>query len=118
MKKILVIDDDKIIRILLTKLLQVEGFEVSYADTGDIALKEITKKNYDAVIMDFNLGKVTAEEILLKMKISNIKKPVILISGSDLDELDKFKDSYCVERVLQKPFANKELLNIVKTIIN
>jgi DNA-binding response OmpR family regulator len=118
MKRVLVIDDDKIIRILLTKLLQMEGFEVIFAESGAQGLKTLKDEEVDVILMDYTLGGMTALDLLEIMKSNQIEKPVIILSAFDKSELSKSTSGLGVKDVIQKPFTNQELIEKVKRIVN
>lgn len=118
MKRVLVIDDDKIIRLLLTKLLQMEGFEVIFAENGDQGLRTIKDEDVDVILMDYNLGGMTALDLLEIMKTNMINKPVIIVSAFDKSDLTKTTVGFGVKDVIQKPFSNQELVEKVRKIIN
>lgn len=118
MKKILIIDDDRIIRLLLAKLLNTEGFDVIFADDGVKGLEKILSGEVDIILMDFNLGEMTALDLLELMKKNNVSKPVILISAFDKKDIEKTTSIFGVNEVVQKPFTNKELVDTVKRVIN
>lgn len=118
MKKVLIIDDDKIIRLLLAKLLNTEGFDVIFADDGATGLEKILSGEVDIILMDYNLGEMTALDLLNLMKKNNISKPVVLVSAFDKKDIEKTTKLFGVNEIVQKPFTNKELVETVKKIIN
>lgn len=117
MKNILVIDDDRIVRALLTKLLELSGYQVEYADNKESAINTILHSEYDLIVMDYNLGEIKAPGLLKEMEKADIKKPVIVISGTDGEELELMKNSYCVRYILRKPFANRELIEMINSVM-
>ena len=50
--KILVIDDEKRIRDVTSRMLTREGFEVAVAETGEVGMKMIEQTNYDIILLD------------------------------------------------------------------
>ena len=117
MKNILVIDDDRIVRALLTKLLELSGYQVEYAENKESAIKMILNSGYDLIVMDYNLGEIKAPELLKEMEKAGKNKPVIVISGTDGDELEFMKELYCVKNILRKPFANRELIEMINSLL-
>jgi len=118
MKRVLIIDDDRIIRLLLAKLLRMEGFEVIFADDGEQGLQSLKEEDVDVILMDFNLGGMTALDLLEVMKTNKIQKPVILVSAFDKCDLKKSTCDFEIRDVVQKPFTNQELIEKVKRITN
>ena len=55
MQKVLVVDDDKVLRESLEKALKINGFLVQSADNGEEAVKMVRANEYDLVVMDVNM---------------------------------------------------------------
>lgn len=66
--RILVVDDEESIREFLDIMLRKEGFEVTCAEDGQVALDLIKKKSFDMVISDLQMPKVTGLELLKQVK--------------------------------------------------
>jgi two-component system response regulator HydG len=81
MKKLLVIDDDVDICLLLSRFLTKNGFLVSTAHSGAKALEILKKETFDLVLCDFRLGDTDGTEILAKIKEINPAIAVIIITG-------------------------------------
>jgi two-component system, NtrC family, response regulator HydG len=81
MKKILVIDDDVDICLLLSRFLTKNEFSVSTAHSGSKALEMLKKEVFDLVLCDFRLGDTDGTEILAKIKELNPAIAVIIITG-------------------------------------
>jgi two-component system, NtrC family, response regulator HydG len=81
MKKILVIDDDVDICLLLSRFLTKNEFSVSTAHSGSKALEMLKKEAFDLVLCDFRLGDTDGTEILAKIKELNPAIAVIIITG-------------------------------------
>jgi two-component system response regulator HydG len=81
MQKILVIDDDRDMRLLLTRYLQKYGYEVLEAFNGKNALEVLEKIRPDIVLCDFKLGDSTGSSLLIKIKEKYRDVPVIIITG-------------------------------------
>jgi two-component system response regulator HydG len=70
MKKILIIDDEINIGILLSKFLTRNGFEVKTSTNGISALELMTKEDFNLVLCDFRLEDTDGREMLKKIKTS------------------------------------------------
>jgi two-component system response regulator HydG len=81
MEKIIVVDDDNDISIILKKFLIKKNFEVTTVNTGDQALKMIKSERIDLVICDFELPYYSGIELLQKIKIINSLIQVIIITN-------------------------------------
>lgn len=107
--EILVVEDDSLIRKLVTTTLKAHEYKVLTAKKGDEAILEVTSHNPDIMLLDLGLPDMDGVEIIKKIRTwSNI--PIIVISAriEDVDKieaLDAGADDY-----LTKPFSVEELL--------
>lgn len=81
MTNILVIDDDADICLLLNRYLSKNGFNVTTAHSGKIALDSIASQVPDIVLCDFRLEDMNGSELLEKIKANNPQVPVIIMTG-------------------------------------
>lgn len=81
MKKILVVDDESDICMLLKRFLTKNGFEVETAQTGKEGLALVDKFIPDLVMTDFRLGDITGSELLVTLKSKLPDVPVLVITG-------------------------------------
>lgn len=112
MNKILIIEDDKDINSMLTKLLEINNYSVVNAYTG---LEGVSKHNssIDLIILDLMLPYKNGNEIVKDLK--NIKDVPILVTTA-ITEMDTKLDLFDlgVEDYITKPFNNDELLARIK----
>ena len=92
-KKILVVEDDSASSSIISKILQEEGYELSFASDGLNALVEIGKHTYDLVLSDITMPNFTGYQLLEFMQTKNIQIPVVFLSGhtSEEDEIKGLK---------------------------
>ena len=82
-KKILVVDDEKIITDILTRRFSRIGFEVVCANDGDDAIRLLNQNPVDVVICDVKIPKPrTAEDVLKVSRINNPGSKFVVMSGS------------------------------------
>lgn len=79
--QILITDDEKSIRNILRDILEYESYDVHEAESGNDALKEISSKHIDLVILDIKMKGMDGIETLEKIKEKKPELPVIMISG-------------------------------------
>lgn len=114
MKKALVVDDTKNIRILLEKTLELEGFSVETASSGSQALDKLKTQSYDLVFLDIKLPEVSGTEVLRKIRREGNNTPIIIITAyptvkNAVDCIQLGAITY-----LQKPFTADRLKNTLK----
>ena len=116
MYKILVVDDEEMIRKLISKYAVFEGYEVVESDNGMGAIDLLRYKDFDLVILDIMLPDIDGFSVCKELrKTSNT--PVIMLSarGEEYDRLHGFEvgvDDYVV-----KPFSPKELMMRIAAVL-
>jgi DNA-binding response OmpR family regulator len=116
-QRILVVDDDEDIRRLNTEVLSASGYKVDAAADGAIAWDTLQQNNYDLLITDHQMPKVTGIELLKKLHAARITVPAILISGTiPTHELSR-NPWLKIGATLLKPYAPDELLGMVKKVL-
>jgi len=109
-KRILIIEDDPIIRLGMEHFLASEGYSVSLRTNGKEGMDAIDKDSFDLVITDFRLPCRDGFEVLKKVKADYPKTGVIIITGyaEIKDAVQAIKDG--AFDYIAKPFSNEELL--------
>ncbi len=119
---ILIIDDDKAIRLSLGLILKRAGYDVDYAENPDEAVNKVRIQTYDLILMDMNYSlSTTGEEgieLLRKTKIFQPDTPVILITAWGSIELAVEGMRYGAYDFITKPWNNQLLLQRIETAIN
>lgn len=87
MSKILIIDDEQVIRQTLRDILEYEGYQVDEAENGIEALNLVKKNKYDAALCDIKMPKMDGIEVLEKSLEINPDIPFIMISGHGTVEI-------------------------------
>ena len=114
--RILVVDDEELIRNVIKEYLSLENFIVDEAQDGDIAINKVKNSNYDLIIMDIMMPNKDGFSAFKEIK--EIKKiPCIMLSarGEEYDKLTGF--DLGVDDYVTKPFSPKELVARVKAVL-
>jgi len=117
MSKILIVDDDQDIRLLLDRFLTKNGFSTATAATGDEALAITKKETYDLLVCDFKLPDITGIELIPKLKITNPEAAIIVITGYSDVKIAVKAIKLGVYDYVTKPLFPDELLLTVKQAI-
>lgn len=113
--RILVVDDEKLIRDVIKEYCLNENYEVVEADNGVEALKYIENNHFDLLILDIMMPKLDGFSLCKEIKDKNI--PIIILSART-DEFDKLMGfDLGIEDYVTKPFSPKELMARVKNIL-
>jgi len=112
---ILIVDDEKDIRALVSGILSDEGFLTREASTGEKALEEISKRQPNLLILDVWLGdpKYDGLKILELIKKSNPDLPIVMISGHGTVETAVGAIKLGAYDFIEKPFKTDRLLLVV-----
>jgi DNA-binding response OmpR family regulator len=113
-KKILVVDDDKIIVKLVKEILEEEGFEVDTATDGLKGFEKIKKNTYDVIVSNQDMPRMKGHELYMEVrKLSlDLSKRILFISGNITDFIKSTGN-----RFLAKPFSHQQLKAAVDEII-
>jgi DNA-binding NtrC family response regulator len=118
MKKILIIDDEEIVRMSCERALQVEGFQTAVASSGSEGLEILEKEPYDLVLLDLKMPDMDGMEVLGRIKSSWPDIYVIMISGySTVDTAVQALRSGAVN-FIQKPFDPNTLFSAIKEVFD
>lgn len=113
--KLLIVDDEKLIRNVIKEYASLEGFEIDEAYDGLNAIDMVKNNDYDLIIMDIMMPKCDgykAVEEIKKMK--NI--PFIMLSARN-EEYDKlYGFNLGIDDYMTKPFSPKELMARIKAV--
>ena len=111
--RVLVADDDPLMRELVETILRRGQHEVSVVSTGAEIVNMLKNGSYDLVICDIFMPGGTGIEILISLRAQNINVPFICISGGDGEMFRPYATtmrSLGATTVLQKPFSSEQLL--------
>ena len=80
-QNVLIVDDTKNIRLMLTKCLELDGYRVDSASNGQEGLDAILGGQYDLIFLDTKLPDLSGTEVLRRMRSAGIQTPVIVITA-------------------------------------
>ncbi|MDD5643975.1 MAG: ATP-binding protein [bacterium] len=113
--KILVVEDEKVVAELIKEVIEGDGQIIEIANDGEEGLKALRKNNFDMIIVDYKMPKMTGEDFFnraLKEKIARRKQFLFMTGDSLHPETQNFFSSLN-QSYLEKPFTILELKNIV-----
>lgn len=114
--KILVVDDEELIRNVIREYLLLEDFIVDEANDGVQAVNKVTENNYDLIIMDIMMPHKDGYQACKEIK--DIKDIPFIFLSARSDEYDKLLGfDLGVDDYVTKPFSTKELVARVKAVI-
>jgi len=119
-KKILIIEDDIILRELVSKKLSSENFDILTATDGESGFEAAQVKRPDLILLDIILPRMDGFEVLRKLKedatLSAI--PVIMISNlSQKQDIEKSLKLGAVDYIIKALFTSEEVIDKIKKIL-
>ncbi len=119
MKKMLVIDDEDVIRELLGEVLQMLGYEAVLCGSPKEALELFSTRHqeFDMVFMDMMMPEMTGKQLYQEFSKIDKNKKVIILSGYSMEQENRELLEAGVAAFVQKPISIKELSRIIKEIL-
>jgi CheY-like chemotaxis protein len=116
--RVLVVEDDDVIRQLITVNLELEGFEVFPAVDGQDALEKVAEANPDVITLDVMMPRLdgwsTAERLRENPDTANIR--IVLLSARAQEADLQRGERIGVDAYLTKPFDPDELIEVVRRL--
>ena len=116
-EKILLVDDERAIRLAVRTALTREGMQVTEAADGSEALELLKKQQFHLVILDVMMEHVGGYDVLQAMRAAGDHTPVMMLSGKS-DEMDQVLGlGFGADSYLTKPFHTAILIQTAKALI-
>ena len=119
-RRVLVVDDDEILRREIRQFLEKEGWKVTEAGNGREGLERLAQDLVDVVVLDLMMPEMDGFEVLdeLRRSVRWRHVPVVVVTARDLTEADRRRLSGGVERILQKdaPTRDEMLRDVSATL--
>jgi DNA-binding response OmpR family regulator len=114
--RVLVIDDDRGVRVFLPELLKDLGYEADEADSGVQGVALLEQRQYDLVITDLQMPHLTGWDVVNAVRGRRPTMPMIMISGFATDD-DVREAQRLRVPMLHKPFSVIELWRVVRELL-
>ncbi|MFZ6035626.1 MAG: response regulator [Patescibacteria group bacterium] len=114
----LVVDDDALLRDLVTEIAELEGFQVTTCVDGRQALEYLQQSADDIslVVTDLEMPSMTGPELIHALREQGLRVPIILMSGNPQKLSQATADlSGCTIRTIGKPFQLAEFRELITT---
>jgi two-component system chemotaxis response regulator CheY len=115
-KRILVVDDEEMVRMVMRSVLASAGFQVTEAIDGEDAIRLCRQPgaSFDLVLLDQQMPRLSARETLDQLRRHKPAAKVVMLSGGlPGKDVERWLADGAL-RFLQKPFVNEELIQMVQ----
>src|SRR6266496_3155675 len=112
---LLIVDDDKAVRRLLSRIAERAGFDVDSAKDGIQAMEMLDEKQYDIAIVDLMMPRMSGYDLVQKISTLN-PRPVVLVATALMNGDVASLDDSMVRRVIKKPFDIDAVANALVEI--
>lgn len=113
MKRILVVDDEKDIAILLQAILQSAGFRVKAVTSFKAALAELHCSPYDVIFLDVNIGSENGLSLVPMIRRRHPDAEIVVITAQNLHEIFELSTAVDIKKFISKPFNKADILKAV-----
>ncbi|HOJ43156.1 MAG TPA: response regulator [Syntrophorhabdaceae bacterium] len=118
-KKILIVDDDPDIRLLVDFHMSEEGCEVIEASDGIEALEVLKDHHVDLIITDLTMPNMDGYKLIEALKASGDKSiiPILMLTGKEEERILREGLTHQPDDFLPKPFTKNELMEKIKRLL-
>ncbi|NIM13147.1 MAG: response regulator [Candidatus Aminicenantes bacterium] len=116
-KKVLVIDDEDFIRELVKDFLELDEVQCIGAETSDEALEQISEETFDLILLDWHLGEMKAEDLIIRIKEIQEDVPILILTGDQHCDVEYLKE-VGAEGIIFKPFQVNDFMESVKKFLD
>ncbi len=117
-RRILLVDDEKDARRYVMAVLTAAGYLVEGCEDGAAGWKALQVNNYDLVVTDNKMPKLTGLEMIEKLRSAHMAIPVILATGAAPVHEFARKPGRRPDALLPKPFSSDQLLETVRKVLD
>ncbi len=120
MAKILLVDDDKLVRTSLAYALEDAGYDVVQAENGDLGLEALARETFDLVVLDILMPEREGIETIRDIRKKWPTLPVLAISGGDKTGWSDFlrmASTLGANDTMAKPFTASDFVARVKRLL-
>jgi len=118
-KKVLVADDDPVVRILVSEFLSSKGYQVDTLDSGGACLEYLKQEVPDVLLLDLLMPDMTGIEVLRTVRNDprTSRLPIVMLSADTDTESVISTNDLSADAYVQKPFGMNEIISIMEQIV-
>jgi DNA-binding NtrC family response regulator len=116
-KRTLIVEDERNVRMMYRAALETEGFEITEAESGAVALEKFAESKFDVAVLDLRMPEMDGLELLEVMRDKNIKTPAVIITAyGDVPNAVKAMKLGAID-FLPKPVTPDQLRTLLNEVI-
>jgi len=119
-ERILIVDDEEMVRMVTKAVLAYRGYQIVEAVDGEEAIKKYANASpaFDLVLMDVHMPRLNGHDALVKIRALNPKARAVMLSGGLHDAGSEGAMGLEGVKFLHKPFENQELVRLVRETLD
>jgi CheY-like chemotaxis protein len=118
--RLLVVDDDKVMRQLFSVVLQRAGFEVDFAEDGQMGVEMWEKGNYDLILMDVQMPRLNGLDATIAIRgrerAKGLHTPIVAVTAFALQKDEAECLSAGMDAYLAKPINFKKCVELIHSL--
>lgn len=114
---ILIVEDEQKIRMALRDFLEFQGFEVAEASDGLEAERSVAEKQFDLILLDLMLPKISGEQLCSKWRGNGLQTPILMLTAKGQEKEKVMGLNLGADDYITKPFSLEELLARINAVL-
>jgi CheY-like chemotaxis protein len=115
--KILIVEDNRINQLVTKKIIEKNNYVCKVVDDGFSALEILETEKFDLILMDINMPSMNGFETSKRIRLKEIKTPIVALTAFDKDEITDEAISSGINDIIVKPFEPIKLFKIMNYLI-
>jgi CheY-like chemotaxis protein len=117
LRKVLVVDDDPVVRKSFDRVLTGKGYAVITAENGEEALRKLAEEKYDVVYTDIRMPGMSGLDVAEQVKAKRPWTPVVIITGYGTEDAEARAKAAGVSSFLHKPLSPEMIEGSARTVL-
>jgi two-component system response regulator HydG len=114
--KVLVVDDQRVLRLSLAGIIEYQWYEVTDVEDGYQAIEAVRESNYDLVFMDIKMPGINGVQAFREIKKINPDSVVVMMTGFAVEDLVKDALEEWAFTVVYKPFELERVITLIDSV--
>ncbi len=117
MARMLVVDDDRLIRWSLQQLFSQAGHSVEVSESADEALALVQGQAFDLIIADIEISEESGIEMLKKMRDLQPSAKMLILTAHNPKKVESLLGDFSVDGIVEKPFRGDQIKGVASRIL-